>query len=130
MTNIEDFNRGVTLIMAELYSHFPEPVNIKVAALDPDKFAELAEAQRRNKVYGHAMVFLKDEGYIRFNSMGGKHEQFAGVVLTSKGLAALNKTPQSLSEDSYGSTLFDLAKAAANGATAEAFKQIVHGILS
>ncbi|MDP2783293.1 MAG: hypothetical protein Q8O38_01675 [Sulfurimicrobium sp.] len=112
--NIEDFNRGCALILAKLYSNFPEPVFIHIDQLDREADT-LGEAQdvraRRLRIYGATMAFLSDEGYIRHSGSASVKDAFANVILTSKGLAALNKSPAKLdqSHKSAGDILLEVS---------------------
>lgn len=133
MQNIDDFNRGVTLIMAALYQSFPETVVINPNNIDrhEDIPGDVQRIQKRHTIYLHTVRFLTDEGYIRHKE--DDHAQvFSKTVLTSKGLAAMNKTPAVLAEKrhSVGDLMFDLSKEAVKGITGEAFKLAVHGLLS
>ncbi len=113
--NIEDFNRGCTLILARLYAHFPRPVILDLAALDDgadllpeERAARMAE---RRVIYAATVTFLADEDYIVTGNHAGPEEarKFSGVRLTSKGLAALSRSPRELdaSRKSIGDLLLD-----------------------
>ena len=97
--NIDDFNRGAALILAHLYRTFPVPCLIKVNELDrhPDLIADETERRdRRHTIYASAIGFLADEGYLRFKSASSAGDVYLHVILTSKGLAALQRTPEVL----------------------------------
>lgn len=99
MQNIDDFNRGATLILAKLYGQFPIPCHFAVAELDEHEDLPPSDTDRRVQrveIYTAAVRFLADEGYIRFSGSTGQNRFFMDVVLTSKGLAALQKSPESL----------------------------------
>ncbi|MGH6636952.1 MAG: hypothetical protein ACRED0_12765 [Gammaproteobacteria bacterium] len=90
--NIDDFNRGVALILAHLYQRFPVPAMVKVAELDAHEDLLPEETERRDSrhtVYGAAIQFLAEEGYLRYvkGELGSD-----ALVLTNKTLAALQKT--------------------------------------
>lgn len=93
--NIDDFNRGCALIMGRLYASFPKPIIVKTVELDEGPEKPDREAL---EVYGATMEFLAEEGYVRFGGKAGpEHERlFMNARLTSKGLAALNRSPESL----------------------------------
>ena len=113
--NIEKFNQAVGLIFAKLYEAFPEPIMLRVEDLDPketDNGAPLGEHLDRWKLYGHAMMFLREEGYVRFKDPTMAFDLFPLAVLTRKGLEALNKTPESISDPkkTIGDTFRDMGK--------------------
>lgn len=98
MQNIDAFNRVVVAIFAQLYGNFPRPVTIEAAGIrsssnvSADQWFENKSGENTVSV---AIDWLSEEGFIRMTAnVGGK--SFMGVVLTSKGLAALNRTPASL----------------------------------
>ena len=124
--NIDDFNRGAALVLAHLYRHFAAPVHVLVEQLDDgadllpeERSARLAE---RLRVYGATVQFLADEGYLTFRHQVGE-QRFAGVRLTAKGLAALNRTPEALApaRPSLGD---QLVSAASEGAK-EVMRQLI-----
>ncbi|MFN3077244.1 MAG: hypothetical protein ABT940_10255 [Alphaproteobacteria bacterium] len=111
MENIDDFNRGVGLILGKLYQDFPVPILMRMRDLEgfEDVNHDPTRRVRRMLVYSATMHFLQNEGFLRFTSTIGAKEDdaFADITLTSKGLSALSKTPNSLSQP-YGKTVGDL----------------------
>jgi len=112
--NIEDFNRGCALILARLYSNFPEPVFIRVEQIDREADTLGEDANRRAKrlrVYGATMAFLAEEGFVRHSGAASDKSAFANAILTSKGLAALNKSPDKLDQEhkSAGDILLEVS---------------------
>jgi hypothetical protein len=61
-------------------------------------------------VYAATVHFLEQEAFLRFSSFigDGQDSRFADVVLTSKGLAALSKTPTTLTASKGGMTAGEL----------------------
>ncbi|MDY0274791.1 MAG: hypothetical protein RBR42_05035 [Desulfomicrobium sp.] len=96
--NIDLFNRCTVAIFGVLYSAFPVPVTMKsedvAKVIGLDSFDQSSMA-----IYAETVIFLRDEGYLTLTSEAGRGSQariFTGVRLTSKGLAALNRTPKEL----------------------------------
>lgn len=84
--NIQDFNRGVALVLVKLYSTFPAPIDLRARDLD-----EAADETAR-EVYHSTINFLRDEGLLRFQTVTGDvncEAVFVGAVLTAKGLSIL-----------------------------------------
>ncbi len=132
--NIDDFNRGCALIMAHLYQAFPRPVVLDVETLDsctdtrPDERAARLEARR--EIYVATVQFLTDEGYL-VQRGHDEWSSFAGVRLTSKGLAALNKTPAALTpaQKTLGDRLLGLTADLADSASKEGVKLAIASLL-
>lgn len=103
--NIDDFNRGVGLILGKLYQHFPVPVHLDLEGLEgfEDARRDPVRKARRVRVYGATMAFLRHEKILRYSSSVDQ-EMFTKVVLTSKGLAILSKSPEVLTESQIGAT--------------------------
>src|SRR3990172_684900 len=105
MSNMEDFNRGVALILAKLYKAFPQKSVIYVNQLDPNAGDETV------KNFSATIEFLAAEGFIRCGSSAGGGKAFANVVLTTKGLSILNSVPDSIKEKiSLGNKIIDALK--------------------
>lgn len=110
-TNIDDFNRGAALILSTLYRSFPVKTMLKIC--DLDNHPDLMEDERKKRmkeriaVYEAAAIFLMEEGFIRYSQHIKDLGLFHNTVLTSKGLAVLNKTMPSLNmnTDTVGDTL-------------------------
>lgn len=133
--NIDDFNRGVALILAHLYARFPIPAMLKVAELDPhgDLLPEESERREaRHAVYGAAVEFLRDEGYLRYTNHVGGRALFSHVVLTSKGLAALQKTPEAIltaPSKTIGDALIDVTHDLLKDSAKELIRQAIRMVL-
>lgn len=135
--NIDDFNRGCALIMARLYQNFPRRVHFRVNELDAgldipeDLRAELL--RERLAVYSATVEFLSEEGFLSYGShAGGESERmFANARLTSKGLAALNRTPSALKQktQTVGDALVSFGRDMLAEGAREIVKQSVSTIL-
>lgn len=110
--NQEYFDLLAGDIFARLYTHFPEPIDIYSDGIFYNKAFQREEGfeddpERLQTLYGHALQWLADEGYLRFTQAAHQdagHTAFLNCVLTSKALSALRKTPESLAP---GETLGD-----------------------
>jgi hypothetical protein len=133
--NIDDFNRGCVLIMAWLYRSFPRPVVLDVDGIDggedlfdDEKAARLAG---RVSVYVATVRFLADEGYLIYR----QHDDcsgFSAARLTSKGLAALNRVPDTLkpAQKTLGERIIGITTDLAGAAGKEAVKLAVQALLT
>ena len=137
MNNIDDFNRGVVLIMAALYEAFPRPVMLDIRKID--NHADLPEYQlkerkpQRQEIYKHTWLYLAEEGFIRHTGDNKPNDMCCNATLTSKGLAILNSVPACLHDHSAktnGDTFFELSKEAVKGATSEGFKIVVNTLFT
>ena len=133
--NIDDFNRGCALIMARLYRSFPTPVHLDVSALDAgeDLFADdrAKRLDERSKIYVATLQLLDEEGFVTYRDFDDWHG-FAGVRLTSKGLAALNRVPDALKppQKTLGDRLLGITGELAGAAGKEALKVAVQAMLA
>lgn len=97
MDNIDDFNRGAALILAELYRHFPIPVPLDILSLDEHDDLPANDLERREQrlqVYVATVRFLGAEGWLVFDDeLNGS---FTQARLTAKGLSALNRVPDAM----------------------------------
>lgn len=96
--NIDLFNKCCVAILGKLYSEFPVPT-----LLQTSKALELAGFENFDdklcEIYSETVSFLHDEGYVSIGSEAGRgttNRIFMDVRLTSKGLAALNRSPKKL----------------------------------
>src|SRR5262249_49702092 len=98
--NMQAFNEITAVIFSQLYRTFPTP-----RTMDPDFAAHMLGLPGRRhlmeydslspfeKSFIHALQWLVDAGFVRCNG----HLVLDGVVLTTKGLAAMNVVLPSLS---------------------------------
>lgn len=123
MSNMDDFNEAVAVILAKLYETFPRGTLLVVRDLAKDA------SDDRLGNFGGTISFLQKEGFISYESRL-RDEQFNGVVLTSKGLAILNSTPESLKESkSLGSKLVAVLKEGSKEAIKALVQQVIRGAL-
>ncbi len=137
--NIDDFNAGVAIVMGKLYENFPKPINLITNELhhldfkgdDPDATEKINRWVVLSNLYFYTSLFLLEEGYIRGTERKG-HIIIDDCVLTSKGLAALQRVPDSLKgkQSSIGEWFAMLAKDSAKEVTKEAVKAGVRLVLA
>ncbi|CAK0777677.1 putative DUF2513 domain-containing protein [Gammaproteobacteria bacterium] len=134
--NIDDFNRGCALILGFLYRNFPRPVILSVDKLDSgsDLLPEVMPERMKERmtVYSATVEFLFDEGYLVYINKAGPENSrsFSSVRLTPKGLAALNRVPESLRppEKTIGDSLVDFGRCVLNDGAHDMLKQMVGAI--
>lgn len=131
--NIDDFNRGCALALATLYRRFPVPWDIDITALEAGQVAANDTPDRqaeRQAIYAATLKFLRDEGYIRFSGSDIRELVFLECVLTSRGLAALNRVPSAIKtpQKTAGETLLDLSRDILKASAQEAAKQALRVI--
>jgi hypothetical protein len=135
--HIEDFHRGVVLILGHLYAHFPTPIVLRVGELDAG--ADLLPEERagrlatRRAIHAATLTFLAEEGYLQYAAKvgPGAGEAFSGVRLTARGLLALERLPAALTPPavSLGERLIGWAEEAAGEAARAAARALVTAIL-
>jgi hypothetical protein len=130
--NIDDFNAAVALVLGYLYEQFPVPEMLNIGNLIES--SDVNEPARKNELKsmcGHTVIFLKEEGYLRCGTPTLDLNLFPMTVLTSKGLAALQKVPVSLKEKqrSAGEWFVDLGKDVLKETAKESVKAAVKVVL-
>ena len=128
--NIEFFNLFTLALFERLYAEFPTPIDLDVgtlaASLVPGDCIDDDTWYKRVSSADHAVTFLTDEKFITHKGTYLEGGKFLQVRLTSKGLAVLNSTPNSL--ESKETLISRIRKALAGGAKeagAETVKQLV-----
>jgi hypothetical protein len=133
--NQEFFDLLAGDIFARLYTFFPEPIDIHSDGIfynadlgKQDGFDD--DPERLRSLYVHAVQWLADEGYLKFSQAANQDNgsvAFLNAVLTSKGLAALRKTPESLSgqRQTLGDKIEETAKDIASDAAKAKMKELV-----
>lgn len=116
--NIEVFNQVAARTFVMLYEAFPAPRNLEPALIGLD--VVLSEKYPPDGTHHEALVssvwsaiqYLIDESYIRLdpNSRDLSVAGYAGAVLTSKGFALLQKTPESVDPNVDRRSFFDRLK--------------------
>lgn len=111
MDNIERFNRIAAALFKVLYESFPKPL----VTFRSDSLRESAglppvhEHEVINET-GQTVKWLQDEGFIRYSS-SARDQHFTMVVLTQKGLAAMNSVPDALAPtQTVGNRLKELGR--------------------
>jgi hypothetical protein len=129
--NIDEFNKIVGIIFSQLYQSFP--VNLPI--IDREAIAEAFEIKSGDmtthklpsgrifsNVLAHTIAWLVSQNYM---VASGSHSA-ERVVLSDKGLAALNAVPEKLS-GSVGSTLVKETKGRNWGAVGELVGSTIAG---
>ncbi len=101
--NMELFNEDTAVILNKLYTEFPNRLPV-LRAVDINNNASEEEL----KVIGFTAEFLLEEGFIVGGNSHENGQLIARVRLTSKGLAVLKISPETLSSDkslSFGDAL-------------------------
>jgi hypothetical protein len=109
--NIQDFNQIAGMIFVQLYKAFPRVEDIDrngiaqavgVPLLDGANWEnhKLPSGRSFNEMLSHTIAWLNDQDYIK--ACGGHPSQ--RVILTDRGLRAMNAMPMSL-DQSIGSAL-------------------------
>ena len=98
-----------------LYETFPKPITLDVAKFRRDAgLPENSNADDSDEI-GDVVNWLKDEEFINHSGEGGWGQLFTKVVLTAKGLAALNRVPDSLEPQiTVGARLKELSRTASS----------------
>lgn len=122
MSNIEDFDQGVALILRDLLEAFPQETTIVIPELNTNADG----TQLRN--YSATADFLALEGFIRFANRTFDGSRFFNATLTMKGLAVLNSVPDLLTENStsLGRRIVDALKSGSK----EAVKAVVNQVIT
>lgn len=138
-SNIDDFNTGVALILGRLYESFPKAIQLNASDLPTIHYSDdnpltdekIDRYNNLYKIYYHTAFFLLDEGYIRGNKVDN-HTYINECTLTSKGLVALQRIPDSLQDKKrpIGEFLIDIGKDGLKDITKEMVKYAVKTILS
>jgi hypothetical protein len=106
--NIEEFNIIAGLAFAQLYKAFPARIDInreaiaKEMGIDTDLSHRLPSGRPFSEILAYTLSWLQDEKFI--NGSGPEHASWQKLVLSQKGLAAMNAVPAEITE-SYGSKL-------------------------
>lgn len=135
MNNIDVFNCAAMEIFHLCLENFPIQLNVEPTeiALEVSKFFQLSENNQRlqdefsniDLICQHALWWLRDENYIRISSqtMDGS----CSIVMTEKGLNAINKSPEALEnkksfKDIFYNGFSTLPFTVASGVMTEFFK--------
>jgi hypothetical protein len=114
--NIEEFNAIAGLALAQLYKEFPARADISREAIaDAMRVSSdlLLSGRSFSQILAFTLSWLHDEGYINGSNHPG-HASWQKLVLSEKGLRALNAVPPSLGEP-VGSHLRNLSDQPSEG---------------
>jgi hypothetical protein len=114
--NIEEFNAIAGLAFAQLYKEFPARIDISREAIAHAMgvSSDLLPSRRSfSQILAFTLSWLQDEDYINGSNHPG-HASWQKLVLSEKGLRALNATPASLGEP-VGSHLRNLSDQPSEG---------------
>lgn len=112
MDNIERFNRIAAALFKRLYQSFPTPI----VRFDSETLCEEAGVPPTADVSvmlcesGSVVKWLSEEGFVRYSSMSHGHH-FTMILLTQKGLVAMNCVPDALAPNqTVGERLKELGR--------------------
>lgn len=102
MSNIDNFNKITSALFAKLYKEFP----VKCKHLAYNDFCSEFDFDECQEIFTASIEFLEHEGFIRYSANSGSGH-FGNVVLTLKGLSALQKIPSTIdkTKESIGESL-------------------------
>lgn len=137
--NIDDFNACVVRILGKLYENFPKGIELnanELATLDaysegPIQREEIDRHNDLYETYYYTARFLLAEGYISGGMING-YTYVKESVLTVKGLAALQRVPESIQgkKGSVGDFFIELGKEGLKAATKEALSSAVRTVFN
>lgn len=110
--NTEYFNQVAAELFGRLLINFPKPIDIESTDLVPKTINDRNELWEGADLAEHAVRWLKRYGYIDFKS--SLNDKFFEVIISEKGLTALNATPSSI--DRKKSAAEQIKEAAKKGA--------------
>lgn len=129
--NIDLFNKCCVAILGKLYGEFPIPTKLRTLDVEAVVGLDALDA-RAHQVHAETVTFLEQEGYLTIGSTSKSSIErvFLGVRLTSKGLAALNRTPKELDHaPSIGERIAGWTGDLIKDASREAIKSAVQSLL-
>lgn len=124
-SNIDLFNEVAAIVLERLYESFPVGVN-----LQPDIVLSDPSREAANFFY-YTVIFLGKEGLLGYE-MASDDGSFFDVVLTSKGLSALNAIPDMLDErkESYRQKISTALKGGSKEVLKAAMQQFIAAVAS
>ncbi|MBU9443773.1 hypothetical protein KTE62_18805 [Burkholderia multivorans] len=144
LKNISDFNSCVANIMGKLYENFPKQIQLSANEFptfndfveddsEEEKHRKVKEGYELYVTYFHTALFLLDEGFIR-GTRSTTHTVIDDCVLTSKGLAKLQRVPKSIQDKtnslSVGELFSSLGKEVFKATASETVKAGIGVLLS
>ena len=89
--NLLDFYRDAAHVLTRLYIHFPRKMDICVEdMIGTDQVDDFGLHSKRHEAAFGALLWLADEGYLRFNNTI-RQEAIDQAILSQKGLLMLGK---------------------------------------
>ncbi len=132
--NIDRFNKATLIVFDLLYQNFPVPIdlnasNIAMETLPVDETFE--ESFNSIQPVYFAIEFLRKEGFIDCGNKTLDGTKFLQVVLTSKSLAVLGRTPSTLEPHvSVSDKVRSVVKGGIKEASSEAAKKVIELLFS
>jgi hypothetical protein len=126
--NIEEFNAIAGLAFAQLYKEFPVRVDINRDAIaDAMRVSSdlLPSGRSFSQILAFTLSWLQDENYISGSTHPG-HASWQKLVLSEKGLRAMNAMPTNLGE-TVGSHLIGVSDRSAVSQIANAVGSLIGG---
>lgn len=121
MSNLEEFNWFVAVILAKLYDNFPQAVMVSVQEFEPNVDRKVAAN------FIGTIEFLAREGYITHGEGDDEGHFVTQATLTMKGLKALNRVPEFFEEKiTWGERFSKMVRVG----TAEAAKETIKGLVT
>jgi hypothetical protein len=134
--NIQRFNLTVLVLFDKLYNAFPTPIEIDAMKLGESVVPEEADEGQAFDFGTEAhnvVTWLRQEDFIRYDDGSGFQNTFYQVVLTSKGLTALQRVPSSISPGQPKEPIINKIKkivgSGVKSAGADAVKRVVSEVL-
>lgn len=91
MSNKDEFNRIAALVLEKIDDQFP----VAIMRLDAEDFVDVSD-KNALMIFHYTVVFLEKEHLLTYSDFSDEGDLFGEVMLTGKGLAALNSTPDLL----------------------------------
>ncbi|HBP5712257.1 TPA: hypothetical protein L6B33_24230 [Pseudomonas aeruginosa] len=131
-SNIDQFNLVTGQVLAKLYEHFPEPIelNAEIVGTSIPHWSQNAHGEMvpscvhppEEVFFYHTVHWLAEAGYLSYQNHFYNY-QFYRARLTSKGLEVLKAIPESLKDgESFGESLLT--------ATKDGSKEVLKGMVS
>ncbi|WP_154667885.1 hypothetical protein [Pseudoduganella violaceinigra] len=132
--NVDLFNRFCLAVFNELYTAFPVPVNLKVAALIADVTPEEASyeiAFNAHTLAAESLKFLESEGFLTSQGSYLDQSEILQVRLSLKGLTVLGMVPNSLTQKKSAiSGITDVVAGGLKKAAAEKVQDLASQVFS
>ena len=120
MPNIDSFNEIAARVLERLFGVFPQG-----SRLHAEEFVDNSDKNAAAN-FSYTVRFLGTEGLLRYELESDDGEVFFEVILTSRGLAALNSMPDALTENQ---TFARKISAALESGSQEALKSTINELI-